>query len=714
MQTITIGKANLRAVFTISDSGVVELAHFAPASLIPDHAGTTIPEKKPGEDEEETGWDTEVIHPVLEIQETGKSTRGMHGYKHNQSSASADFRYKNHIIEDNDAGTLLRIFLETPEDVRAVYHMQFFDGIPVVRVWTTLENHGNKEVPLEYISSFIYQNLCGGGTLPYYRKTDIYVPRSSWSSEANWQKYDARDLNLSGMAIEGYHCPGHGLNEFSYSGKSSWSSVDYLPMGLIHDRETDLTYCFQIEHSGQWHVEYGSDYSGRLYVALSGATEQEHGWWIRLSPGDSYTTVPVGFGAVQGDISDAVGALTMYRRAIRRPNDDDRRMNVIFNDYMNCLEGDPTEEKEKRIIDLAAEIGCEYYCMDAGWYDSGFWWDRVGEWLESPERFPSGLRRVYDYAKSKGLKMGMWLEIEVMGVKCPLAQTLPDDWFVCRHGRRHVDNKRYLLDFRNPAVRRYCDSVIDRLIDDYGCSYFKIDYNVSMGYGSDLYTDSCAEAIRQHYESLYQWYRGVFERHPDLVIENCGSGGMRMDYGMLSLMSLQSTSDQTDYLHNSYIAANVASAVAPEQAGMWVYPYVDDREHVIYNFVNGLLLRPYISGLVWNMSPENLKLMAEGISLYKKIRKDIAVFLPFFPLGFASHMRDRTLAYGVTGEHKAYLAVLTPCCDQAQIPLRFDREITSVSVIYPGSVDCAFSLRDNVLHVRMPQKAAARLFEITF
>ena len=59
--------------------------------------------------------------------------------------------------------------------------------------------------------------------------------------------------------------------------------------------------------------------------------------------------------------------------------EDDEKLNVVFNDYMNCLMGDPTEEKEKAIIDKAAEMGCEYYCLDCGWYDKGFWWDRVGE-----------------------------------------------------------------------------------------------------------------------------------------------------------------------------------------------------------------------------------------------------------------------------------------------------------------------------------------------
>ena len=290
--------------------------------------------------------------------------------------------------------------------------MQFFSGIPVVQIWTVLENKGNEAVPLEYVSSFMFQNICGEGQLSYTEKTDIYVPRNSWCCEARWQKCDARELNLSGMLTRGYNSPGTGMNEFSYDGKSSWSTVNFLPMGLISDRETGATWCFQIEHSGQWHVEYGSDFGGRLFLALSGATEGEHGWWYSLKPGGKYRTIPVAFGVVSGGVDEAIGALTRYRRAIRRPNYDNVRLLVVFNDYMNCLMGDPYEETEMKIIDKAAEIGCEYYCMDCGWYDKGYWWDRVGEWVESPERFPNGLRKVFDYARSKGLKMGMWLEIE--------------------------------------------------------------------------------------------------------------------------------------------------------------------------------------------------------------------------------------------------------------------------------------------------------------
>ena len=712
-QHISLNKYGLSIEFTVSKDGVVELSQFRPGPCKGSDVSTPAgPSGLPASQ----GTDASGLpaSPILEVQVTGRSSRELHGYNHNASGASLDLKYVRHefLTPAPDREELV-ITLQSDYGLKAFYHMQFFHQAPVIRTFSTIENTGTQPFPVEYVSSFVFQNLCGNGSLPYCKKTDIYVPRSSWYCETRWQKEDIELLNLSRMPVDGFRAPGFGSNRFAYSGVSSWSCAEYVPMGLAHDREVDETFCFQVESSGQWLIEYDTQPGRRLALALSGPTEQEHGWWISLKPGQSFTTVPAAFGVVKGGISEAIGALTQYRRQIRRQNEDDEKLPVVFNDYMNCLEGDPVEEKERAIIDKAAQMGCEYYCLDAGWYDKGYWWDKVGEWKESRERFPNGLKAVCDYARSKGMVMGLWVEIEVMGVKCPLADTLPDNWFICRHGRRHIDRGRYLLDFRNPDVRNYCRQVLERLMDDYGVGYFKIDYNVTMGCGSDIDTDSCSGAMLDHYRALHRWYEELFAAHPDLVIENCGSGGQRMDYGMLSLLSLQSTSDQTDYLYNSRISASVASAVTPEQGGMWVYPYEDDTEHVICNMVNGLLLRPYMSGMVWKLGKECLELLKEGVSLYKKIRQDVRKGLPFFPLSFNT-IRDEVLAYGLALEDHAYLAVFTPGTDSAGIPLSFHgKKAASARVLYPAEGCCEYRLEDDTLFVKMPQKKAARLFLLT-
>ena len=697
MKTIEIEENGLHILFRVRENGVTELADFSSAEV-----GKKI-----------TELSKDIYYPLFEICLTGTGTASLHGYKNNIYKTSREFAYESHEIKEKEDEKELCILLNGPEKLKACYHLRLFNGIPVAQVFTEIRNCGTEAVGLNYISSFIYQGLFSGGETLYDKKTDIYVPYNSWYCEAQWRKYNAQTLNLSRMVLDGFKQAGFGNNRYTYSGKSSWTSCEYLPMGIAEDRETKETYIFQIETSGQWLVEYGSGQGKVLYLALSGATEQEHGWWKNLKPGETFATVPAVVGAVKGGLNSAMAAMTRYRRKIRRPNADDEKLNIVFNDYMNCLEGDPTTERELPMIDRAAELGCEYYCMDCGWYDDGFWWDRVGEWKESKARFPEGgMKRICDYAHSKGMKMGLWLEIEAMGTQCELAAQLPDDWFVCRHGKRHVDNGRYLLDFRNPEVRKYCRDVVDRLIRDYGVEYFKIDYNVTMGYGSDYKSDSCAAAMRDHYECLYRWYEEIFRDYPELVIENCGSGGQRMDYGLLKLLSLQSTSDQTDVTCNANIACNVASAVTPEQGGMWVYPYEDEEEHVIYNMVNGLLLRPYMSGQVWKLGEKSMDLLKEGIALYKEIREEVREGVPVFPLGFGTLESD-VLAYGIDAGRNLYLSVWTPGTDEAEILLNSPEEFADVSVLYPREGRCNCRLEKDRLIVKMPQKKAARLLKLT-
>lgn len=702
--TLNEGKLNIR--FRVNDDQSVELVNF---SVLEKSGDLPLQAARP-----EAGFFAPFKpKQFLAAHVTGECAGGFHAGKHDCGSLAPEWRYVKHTIEANEKGQLLTLSVRAANGLAADYCLQTYRGLTIVRAWSTLTNQSDTDIGLEYVSSFIYGGIGKNRTASNYDALEFHIPRNGWANEAQWMKADAVDLGLSHMPLEGYSLPDKGNSRFHYGSVDSWSTSEYLPMGIVRDPDSGEVFFFQVEHSGAWEIEYGMGDGKNLYVCLLGPND-ESAWWKNLKPGQSFTTVPAAFGTDIGGIDEAVAQLTVYRRLIRRPNPDDEHLYVVFNDYMNCLFGDPTEEKEKMIIDRAAALGCEYYCLDCGWYDAGPWWDKVGEWRESPERFPNGLKAVYDYARSKGMKMGMWLEIEVMGTACELAQKLPDDWFICTHGKRRVENKRYLLDFRNPEVRKYCSDVVDRLIADYGCEYFKIDYNCTTGLGSDLNADSLGDAMLEHYRALYDWIRGVYEKHPTLVIENCGSGAQRMDYGILALHSLQSTSDQTDYISNAYIAANVASAVTPEQAGMWVYPYEDEREHVIFNMVNGILLRPYVSGIVWNMSDASMAILREGISTYKAIRGELKAMTPFFPLGFG-RVNDRQLAYGVRGGKKAFLSVFAIHNDLVEIPLDLlGGAVKAVKVVYPQSVDCEVAVTGDTLRVKMPGDVCARLLEITF
>ena len=135
------------------------------------------------------------------------------------------------------------------------------------------------------------------------------------------------------------------------------------------------------------------------------------------------------------------------------------------------------------------------------------------------------------------------------------------------------------------------------MVNEYGVGYIKMDYNINSGIGTEVDSDSLGDGLLEHNRAYLAWLDSIFVKYPDLIIENCGSGGMRMDYAMLSRHSIQSSSDQTDYIKNAAIAASCATALTPEQCAIWSYPLSGaDPEETTMNMVNAMMLRIHQSG----------------------------------------------------------------------------------------------------------------------
>ncbi len=183
-------------------------------------------------------------------------------------------------------------------------------------------------------------------------------------------------------------------------------------------------------------------------------------------------------------------ALTAYRRAIRRPHADRRRLPVIFNDYMNTLMGDPTTERLLPLIAAAAEVGAEYFCIDAGWY-AELERELVGHRRRrgSPRRpgSPAASPRCSTASGPTGMVPGLWLEPEVVGVHSPLADRLPADAFFQRGAASAWSSTAATsLDLRHPAAVKHLDEVVDFVVGDLGVGYLKLDYNINAGPGTDV------------------------------------------------------------------------------------------------------------------------------------------------------------------------------------------------------------------------------------
>lgn len=681
----------IQVLIEVADDGDVRLLHLSPLEYRP-----VAEEKK-------------VYFRMVELQMAGCDQEYAHNEKYIGTYPGALLRYTASRDFRNGLGRKLEIDMEAPS-VKATCHLQFYDGIAVVRSWCEVRNVGNHAVFLTYLSSFCLKGISKEGLSDWDIKSRMMVPHTTWQGEAHWETYTAAETGLQKAD------PNASNKRLNICSVGTWSSGEYLPMGYYENTEAGSGYLWQIEHNGSWQWEI-SDEAGELYLQLSGPNENEGHWCRRLLNGETFESVPAAVAAVAGGFEAAAREMTRYRRQIRRPNDDDKKLPVVFNDYMNCLWGNPTTEAELPLIDAAKEAGCEYFVIDAGWYSDGDWWDSVGEWLPSEKRFPEGLKKLLGIIRGKGLVPGLWLEIEVMGIHCPLADKLPDKWFFMRHGKRVIDKGRYQLDFRNPDVAEYANGIIDRLVSEYGVGYIKMDYNINSGSGTEFQAESFGDGLLGHNRAYLRWLDGIWERYPDLVIEDCSSGGMRLDYAMLSRHSILSSSDQTDYRKYAKIASDLLTDATPEQIAVWSYPLPDgDCEETVFNMVNAMLLRIHQSGFLPQLSDERLGLVKEGIACYKRIRNDIPKALPFWPLGL-SDFHSEWISFGLSLPDRAYLAVYRMQSSQncVELPIRpFKGEKLAVDCIYPNAHRCAYEWNAGrgTLTVKLPQDYCARLFRL--
>ncbi len=521
------------------------------------------------------------------------------------------------------------------------------DGVGAFQVRTTVTNEGAVPLLLLGVTSF----ATGFPGYPL-NALELVWADSEWLGESRWTRRPLRDGLLADLNLARHGQDGRG--RFAVVSKGTWSTGTHLPTaGLV---APDAAWLWQVEHNGPWRWEVGERLDG-AYLALLGPTDVDHQWQHRLAPGESFTTVPASV-AVSGGFDGAVAALTRHRRALRRAHPDRAALPVVFNDYMNTLMGDPTTAKLLPLVDAAAAAGAEVFCVDAGWYDDdGTWWDSVGEWQPSQTRFPRGIEEVLTHIRRRGMVPGLWLEPEVIGVRSPMADKLPTEAFLQRGGVRLVEHRRYHLDLRHPRAVAHLDEVIDRLVEQFGIGYFKLDYNIDPGSGTDLDADSVGAGLLGHNRAHLAWLDRVLDRHPGLTLENCASGAMRMDYALLSRMQLQSTSDQEDFLRYPPVAVAAPMSVLPEQSASWAYPQPDmSPEELAFALCTGMLGRLYLSGRLDAMSSDQRDVVRAAVLAHREIRADLARAVPRWPLGLPG-WSDPWLVLALSTPDTTYLGV---------------------------------------------------------
>lgn len=500
---------------------------------------------------------------------------------------------------------------------RLIHHLVWLKNMPYVRISCTFENQSKRDCCLEMFESFSLGGLSpymqgdGNGTLWLHRV------RSVWSQEGRHETIPVEDLQL-----EPAWDP-HAVRCERFGQAGSMPVNRFFPFAAIEDRKNHIFWGAQIAHPASWQMEVYRKDNG---LALSGGlADRELGHWMKhVEPGKNFTTPEAIVSTAQTDSFDIfTGRLTtagLVEGFLKAP-ESEQDLPIVFNEYCTTW-GNPSHENICEIVDAIKGKGFKYFVIDCGWYkENGIPWDiGMGDYEVSSELFPDGMEKTVQVIKDAGMIPGIWFEIENVG-SASRAYHLTEHLL-------HKDNVvlttyfRRFWDMQDTWVDEYLTDKVIGTLKKYGFGYMKIDYNETIGIGCDG-AESPGEALRKNMEATVLFIEKVKEEVPGIVLENCASGGHRLEPKMMSVMSMASFSDAHECEEIPIIAANLHRVIHPTQSQIWAVIRQDDSlKRIAYSISNTFLGRMCISGDVTQLAPEKWNLIEQGISFYGKI-KDI-------------------------------------------------------------------------------------------
>ncbi|MBR3057206.1 MAG: alpha-galactosidase [Clostridiales bacterium] len=470
----------------------------------------------------------------------------------------------------------------------------------VTIVQTVFENCTKEDAVVELLSSFAIRGITADR---------MHRATSFWSAEGKLLSQDLIDLNMERSWAN------HGFRIEKFGQNGSMPVRKYFPFLILEDSKTQHFLGVQLYLASSWQIEV---LRNRDEITIHGGIpDRDYGQWYKtIHPDESFTT-PKAVIAEGDSILDVCDKLVKAQSP--RIAEVDQDLPVIFNEYCTTW-GSPSYENLEKIAKKLDGTGVRYLVIDCGWYkgtEDENWFVTAGDWKPSQVLFPKGIRQATDMIRSHGLIPGIWFEFENCGKESEAFQKT--DMLQKRDGFPVTVGTRRFLDMRKKEAWEYLDEKMLKLLKENGFGYLKVDYNENMGAGVDG-DESYGEGVRQSVLKSQEYFRHLAEEMPELVIENCASGGHRLEPSMMELVSQASFSDAHECTTIPLIAANLHRVIRPEQSQIWaVLREKDDADRLYYTLTAAFLGRLCLSGDIFALSDEQWNIALAAIPFYMKI-----------------------------------------------------------------------------------------------
>jgi alpha-galactosidase len=461
---------------------------------------------------------------------------------------SADLlpNWKRERTKANDAERVT--FTDRQTGLRVQTDVRIFDDVDAVEWVTRLTNTGEKDTPLiEQLAPLATTLASPTGNIVFHHS------RGSTSTETDFLPIDDPLPPRAHVML----APNGGR---SSDGVLPFFNVEFAGHGGV---------ALAIGWTGQWQFDVTRDPAQTM--TLRAAQQTTH---FVLHPGESVRTPRILLGRYEGEASNGGN---LIRRALIAHYLPRISGELILPPTARCnwpenQGNDSNEKNQLALIDESLRTGIEGYWLDAGWFVGG-WPNGVGTWDERKDHFPRGLKVLSDAAHAKHQKFILWLEPERVheGSKIDREQR------AFEFPKQGADALYNLADER---ARKWLTDLLDSKIKLYGVDIYRNDFNIApLGFWQSADAKDRQGITENHYiEGLYAMWDELRAHNPGMWIDNCASGGRRIDLETLS-RSIPLWRSDTECFggHDTWSQAQIAGLsqyVPLHTAGIWKFdPY---------------------------------------------------------------------------------------------------------------------------------------------
>ena len=509
--------------------------------------------------------------------------------------------YKDFNVSESDDGFMLEIILEDkPYNLEVTLCYKLRENTDIIERYTKIKNNSDAMVVLNKISS-------GEFNFPSRR------PYTSTNFNGAWLAEFRKERSVVNNGV------------LTYDGRKGGSNHTVNPIFLLSqdaDENHGDVFFGALAWSGNFKTEISRDFAG-ITRAVIGINDFDFSY--NLHAGEEFISPSVFCGHTKGfaEMSNQMNAFAVEyilpRRFAKEP------LPVLYNSW-EATGFDVHSKGQQKLAKLAADIGCELFVMDDGWFGQR-WNDHagLGDWTVNKIKFPFGLKPLIDKVTSLGMKFGLWFEPEMVNPDSDLYRTHPDWAYHYDTREPSLQRHQMVLNLTREDVQEHVFRSMDDMLCEYDISYIKWDMNRA-------YSETGAQNLENSQELWYRHIKAVYEiadklkaKHPDLQIECCASGGGRVDLGSLAHFDMVWTSDNTDPLDRLEMQDGFSLLYPIKCMRAWVTDTGRDVRPNDWDFRFNVTMQGSLSigGNLSKYSKEELDIHKKYIKLYKEIRNTV-------------------------------------------------------------------------------------------